>query len=84
MKKKNIKRLLTEMIEREFDTDEISDVFYDIDHYLFSIRESKNEKCDDEYREFWGSQIQHNCEQLEETLEKYCLDFTIEEIEEPF
>ena len=84
MKKENVKRLLTEMIEREFDTNEIADVFNDIDHYLFSIRESKNEKCDDEYREFWGSQIQHYCEQLEETLEKYCLDFTIEEIEEPF
>ena len=35
MKKESVKRLLTEMIEREFDTDEISDVFYDIDHYLF-------------------------------------------------
>ena len=84
MKKENVKRLLTEMIEREFDTDEISDVFYDIDHYLFSIRESKRESETKEYREFWGSQIADYRRRLTETLENYSLDYTIEEIEEPF
>lgn len=84
MKKENVKRLLAEMIEREFDTDEISDVFYDIDHYLFSIRESKRESETEEYREFWGSQIQHYRKQLVETLVEYSLDYTIEEIEEKF
>lgn len=84
MKKENVKRLLTEMIEREFDTDEISDVFYYIDHYLFSIRESKNENENDEYRNFWGSQIADYRKRLTETLEKYSLDYTIQEIEEKF
>ena len=32
MKKESVKRLLTEMIDREFQTDEIADVFYYIDH----------------------------------------------------
>lgn len=84
MKKENIKRLLTEMIEREFDTNEISDVFYDIDHYLFSIRESKRESETKEYREFWFSQIPHYRKQLVKTLKNYSLDYTIEEIEEKF
>ena len=84
MKKENIKRLLTEMIEREFDTNEISDVFYDIDHYLFSIRESKRESETEDYRKFWGSQIDDYRRRLTETLENYSLDYTIEEIEEQF
>ena len=84
MKKENVKRLLTEMIEREFDTDEISDVFYDIDHYLFSIRESKRESETKEYREFWFSQIPHYRKQLVKTLDNSSLDYTIQEIEENF
>ena len=84
MKKENIKRLLTEMIEREFDTDEIADVFYYIDRYLFSIRESKRGEETDSYRKFWESEIPHYREWLEKALEKYSLDYTIEEIEEQF
>ena len=84
MKKENIKRMLTEMIEREFDTNEIADVFYYIDHYLFSIRESKNEKETDEYKEFWYSQIPDYRNKLIETLDNYSLDYKIEEIEEQF
>ena len=84
MKKENIKRLLTEMIEREFDTNEIADVFYYIDRYLFSLRESKREEETDYYRKFWGGEIAHYRKWLEEALEKYTLDYTIEEIEEQF
>jgi len=84
MKKENIKRLLTEMIEREFDTNEIADVFYYIDHYLFSIRESKREKETDSYRKFWENEIPHYREWLGKALGKYSLDYTIEEIEEQF
>ena len=84
MKKENVKRLLTEMIEREFDTNEVAEVFDDIDHYLFSIRESKRESETKEYREFWGSQIADYRRRLTETLENYSLDYTIEEIEEKF
>lgn len=84
MKKENIKRLLTEMIEREFDTNEIADVFYYIDKYLFSVRESKRESETDEYREFWGNQIEDYRKWLVYTLEKYSLEYTIEEIEEQF
>ena len=84
MEKENIKRLLTEMIEREFDTNEIADVFYYIDSYLFSLRESKREEETDSYRKFWESEIPHYCEWLEKALEKYSLDYTIEEIEEQF
>lgn len=84
MKKENIKRLLTEMIEREFDTYEIADVFRYIDQYLFSIRESKREEETAYYREFWESEIPHYREWLEKTLEKYSLDYTIKEIEEQF
>ena len=84
MKKENIKRLLTEMIEREFDTDEIADVFRYIDQYLFSIRESKREEETAYYRKFWGNEIAHYRKWLEEALEKYSLEYTIEEIEEQF
>lgn len=84
MKKENIKRMLTEMIEREFDTYEIADVFYYIDRYLFSIRESKNEKETDEYKEFWYRQIPYYRNRLIEKLDNYSLDYTIEEIEEQF
>ena len=80
MKKENIKRLLTEMIEREFDIDEIAEVFNSIDHYLFSIRESKRESATDEYRKFWRGEIFHYCNWLAETLDKYSLDYTIQEI----
>ena len=84
MKKESVKRLLTEMIDREFQTDEIADVFYYIDHYLFSIRESKRESETDNYREFWGSQIPVYRKWLEECLEKYSLDYSLEEIEAKF
>lgn len=84
MKKENIKRLLTEMIEREFDTDEIADVFSYIDRFLFSIRESKRDGETDEYRTFWKSQIPYYRKCLKETLEKYYLDYTIKEIREKF
>jgi hypothetical protein len=72
------------MIEREFDTNEIADVFYYIDHYLFSIRESKREKETDSYRKFWENEIPHYREWLGKALGKYSLDYTIEEIEEQF
>ena len=84
MKKENIKRLLTEMIEREFDTNEIADVFYYIDSYLSSFRESKREEETDFYRKFWESEIPHYREWLEKALGEYSLDYTIEEIEEQF
>ena len=84
MKKENVKRLLTEMIEREFDIDEIEDVFYYADHYLFSIRESKRKEENDEYREFWGLQVPVYRKQLKEKLDDYSLDYTIEEFEETF
>ena len=82
MKKENIKRLLTEMIDREFDTDEIADVFCHIDKYLFSIRESKRKEEADYYRDFWRSQIDYYRKWLKEKLEDYSLDYTIQEIEE--
>lgn len=84
MKKENIKRLLTEMIEREFDTNEISDVFYYIDNYLSAVRNSKRENEDDEYLTFWKKEIPYYREWLEKALGKYSLDYTIQEIEEKF
>ena len=84
MKKENVKRLLTEMIEREFDTNEIADVFYYIESYLSAIRNSQREGEDEEYLNFWKKEIPTYRKWLEEKLEEYSLDYTIQEIEEEF
>lgn len=84
MKKENVKRLLTEMIDREFDIYEVAEVFSCIDTYLFSVRESNRASDTEANRKFWRNEIDRYREWLEETLENYSLDYTIEEIEEKF
>ena len=80
MTKENIKRMLTEMIERDFDIDEIAHMFCDINNYLGEKRAAEIEDRQ-EYKESHMESAARWRKWTEETLSSLGLDYTIEEIE---
>lgn len=75
------KRLLIEMALRNFSLNEATEVMSSIEDYTHSKRESKRETEDEDYRRAHASSLRHYRKWLIETLEKYNLNYTIEEIE---
>ena len=84
MKKEKLKELLNELAEREFTIEEIADLFDDAERYLSAKKESEREEEDEDYRTFLTRSIPLYREWLQHTLDKYALDYTIEDFEEPF
>lgn len=81
MTKEKLKELLNELAEREFTIEEISDLFGDVERYLFAKRESEREEEDEDYRAFHTRSVPLYREWLQQTLDKYALDYTIEAFE---
>ena len=84
MKKEKVKELLNELIEREFTIEEISDLFDYVDCYLSAKRESNREVEDEDYRKFHAVNIPRYRKWLQDKLDSYGLDYSIEDFEEPF
>lgn len=84
MKREKVKELLTELIERDFTIEEISNLMGDVKNYLDEKRESEREEEDEEYRKVHAASIPLYRKWLQETLDSYGLDCTIEDFEEEF
>lgn len=84
MKKEKVKELLNELVEREFTIEEMADLFGDAERYLSAKRESEREEEDEDYRAFHTRSVPIYRNWLQQTLDKYALDYTIEDFEEPF
>ena len=81
MTKEKLKELLNELAEREFTIEEIADLFGDAERYLSAKRESEREEEDEDYRAFLTRSIPIYEKWLQQTLDKYALDYTIEDFE---
>lgn len=84
MKREKVKELLTELIERDFTIEEISNLMGDVKNYLDEKRESERKEEDEEYRKIHAASIPRYRKWLQETLDSYGLDYTIEDFEEEF
>ncbi len=84
MKREKVKELLTELIERDFTIEEISNLMGDVKNYLDEKRESERKEEDEEYRKIHAESIPRYRKWLQETLDSYGLDYTIEDFEEEF
>lgn len=84
MKKEKIKELFQELIEREFQIDEIAELFYHINEYLFAKRESQRKGESKFYKESWKESSVRWRKRLQEKLDDFSLDYTIEDIEQKF
>lgn len=75
------KRLLVEMALRNFSLNEATKVMSSIEDYTHSKRESQREEESEDYRRAHAHSLPRYRKWLIETLEKYNLNYTIEEIE---
>lgn len=84
MKRKKVKELLNELIEREFTIDEMAELFGDVRNYLSALKESKREEEDESYRKAHAESVPRYRKWLQETLDSLGLNYTIEDFEEEF
>ena len=84
MKREKVKELMNELIERDFTIDEIAELFGDVRNYISAKTESQREEEDEDYRHFHAMSLKHYRKWLQETLDRFALDYSIEDFEEDF
>ena len=82
MKRENVKKLLNEMAEREFNIEELAEVFYTMACYLQEVKFRAEDPAGINHEHlvafnFWKGT-------MERAIDIYGLDFSLEEIAEPF
>lgn len=81
MKQEKLKELLNELIERDFTIEEVCVLFDEVESYLSEKKESERVEEDEDYRKFHAMNVPICRKWLQERLDAFGLNYTIEDFE---